>query len=258
MEMCYRVLKAKLPLILLLMAMMLVSASVAFIPSAYSASRPVIYSKWTDSPPVIDGNFMAGEWANLQIFMTLPDYPIDAYVYFLNDNSNLYVLADSVGDTTDDANDECLLVFNYEPLLQKEIEIIGQGGKKSGGDYIAAVGYSSSPNSINAHKIYEFSIPLSYINAEPGKPIDFSSPKELKPGSMTYDASDGRDNVWPAKLELGNIDTWGIILFAPRPAPVGGVLMPVNKLAILAPYIALSGLVAIASTACIIRKKPKY
>jgi len=42
-----------------------------------------------------------------------------------------------------------------------------------------------------------------------------------------------------------------------RPAPVGGYVMPVNRLAILAPYLALVGLVSAATAAIAFKKKHK-
>ncbi|MEM3004790.1 MAG: hypothetical protein QXK96_05790, partial [Candidatus Bathyarchaeia archaeon] len=40
-----------------------------------------------------------------------------------------------------------------------------------------------------------------------------------------------------------------------QPAPVGGVSVPVNKLSIVAPYLALVGLVAVVSAVIVVRKR---
>ena len=120
-----------------------------------------------------------------------------------------------------------------------------------------AVGFGDSPNSATPHRIYEFSIPLTLISAMPGQSIDFSSPAlGFKPVSMPYDPATGHDNVWPLGLVydpsgiLGE-DTWGILSLSSG-VPVGGVLEPLNKAAILAPYlslITLLGTIAAAMTA---------
>jgi len=181
------------------------------------AARPAITSKWTATAPTIDGRFTEGEWWNAQIHMTAPDYEIDAFVYFLNDNSNLYVLVDAIGDTTDSAMDECLLVFGFQD--QVRVEVIGASGPPSTGGFTGAIGYGGSPNNPAAHKIYEFSIPFSYIHTQPGWPIDFSSPrsgKHILGASMPYDGDSGRDNVWPVTLQEGNIDTWSTLYFQTR------------------------------------------
>jgi hypothetical protein len=173
------------------------------------AARPVINSQWTETPPTIDGRFTEGEWSNLQIHMTAPSYQIEAFVYFLNDNSNLYVLVDAVGDQTNSAMDECLLVFGFQD--QVKVEVIGLSGLPSTDGFTGAIGYGGTPNSLAAHKIYEFEIPFSYIHSGPGLGIDFSSPLSGKHISMPYDGDSGRDNVWPASLQEFNIDTWGIL-----------------------------------------------
>ena len=162
----------------------------------------------------------------------------------MNDNSKLYVLVDAPGDGTDDSLDECLLVFGVPPT-NVNVEIIGSSGTPVTVNFDAVVGFDSSPNNQTAHKIYEFSIPFSYINAQPGQPLDFSSPLSLKHiGSMPYDATTTYDNIWPVGLIEGNISTYGTLGVGSQPiSPVGGYMEPVNKLSIIAPYLALFGLV---------------
>ena len=228
-----------------------------FIPSVHSA-RPVIYSKFTSTPPAIDGVFAQGyPWtANLQITMLEPEYPITAYVYILNDKDYLYFLVDAGGDTTDGASDECLLVFNFNPPYIK-VQVTGQGGYRTSGlPYDGAIGYGSSPNSASSHKIYEFRIPWSYVGIGVGEYIDFSSPP-WKSVSMPYDGdSPTRDNVWPKNLVVDDMETWAIMYTSTSTSgPVGGYLESSSKLSIIAPYVALFGLVA-AVAVVVARKKP--
>ena len=239
-----------------LLAAILGSLLVASIPFT-SAARPVISSSWTTSPPVIDGNFAAGEWSNLQITFKSPEYPssyvLPTYVYFLNDKTNLYVLVDGVGDTTDSDGDECLLVFNFVSPISIKIE--GKSGTKITTGFNAAIGFGSSTNGATPHKIYEFSIPFSYINALPGQSIDICSPM-WKTGSMPYDPETNRDNIWPQNLNTEDINTWGL-LSTQLSRPVAGVLMPANKLAILTPYLALAGLAGALAAIITLRKKQR-
>jgi hypothetical protein len=243
-----------------IIALLFVSAAMTIVPFAYS-QKPVINSHWTDNPPNIDGKFLAGEWSNLQITFSSTEYPSDyvlpTYAYFLNDGSNLYVLVDTVGDTTDDSpSDECLLIFdnNSDPTDGFTVVRI-QGSSdpmtwiKSSDDFDAAIGYGSSPNSPDSHKIYEFAIPFTYINTQPGQSFDFCSPfwkSPLPSGSMPFDSNTNYDNVWPQGLGKDtdvwrqNADGWGIITTG-APA-VGGHLVPMNKLVILSPYFALGAL----------------
>jgi hypothetical protein len=247
-------------LIFSIIALLLVSAAAVIVPFAYS-QRPVINSQWTDSPPKIDGMFMAGEWSNLQIVMTEPDFPIDAFAYFLNDNFNLYVLVDAIEDTTQDTGDECLLVFDFDSRIRISIKGTSDSTTKSSEDFDAAIGFESSPNSPNTHVIYEFCIPFSYLNIEPGDPIDFCSPFWKNQASIPFDPSGGEnnDNVWPPEIGMGNEwrtdrDLWGV-LSSGREATVGGIITPTNKLAMLTPYLALVALIGAAISIMIRRTR---
>jgi len=171
-------------------------------------------------------------------------YVKPTFVYFMNDNSRLYVLVDASGDGTNDGSDECLLVFGFPPPNNVKVEIIGASGTRVTVNFDAAVGFDSSPNNQTAHKIYEFSIPFSYINAQPGQPLDFSSPLSGKHLSMPYDATTTHDNVWPVGLIESDISTYDTLDIGSPPIPVGGYMEPVNKLSIIAPYLTLLGLVA--------------
>lgn len=212
-------------------------------PNGTHPPRPILQSTWTDKAPKIDGVSSSGEWFNLVILMKPPSYPIEAYVYMMNDNNWLYVLVDAVGDTTDEANDESLLMFDYDhgaPWIP--VDIIGASGTTKSNSYRAAVGYGPSPHSSVNHKIYEFKIPLSHVNLVPGGSVDFCSPEEAKAPSIVYDGATGRDNIWPYWLVLGDEGTWGVLFASLRTAgpAVGGYYMEANRLAILAPYAVLA------------------
>jgi hypothetical protein len=220
-----------------------------------SGIRPVITSDWTTSPPTIDGKFApTTEWSNPKIVI---ETPILTYVYLLNDASNLYVMVDAVGDTHDNDFDQCLLIFNFSSKIH--ISIIGKSGTTHSDSWKGVVGFDFSPNDMgNKHKIYEFMIPLSYIDALPGQPVDFCSPP-FKGVSMPYDAQDGRDNVWPPGLTEGtysNIEFWAKVGLAPHSRPVGGELAPMNVLAPVAPWIALA-VIALASLGSIALSRRK-
>jgi len=174
-----------------------------------SGERPVVQTIFTDNPPILDGNMGAVEWDNLGITMTPPSYDIEAYAYFMNDNTYLYVLVDAVGDNTSDIWDECLLVFNF--TNNTIIKVFGNGSMTPSTGFNASVGYGPSPNNATNHMIYEIRIPLSMININPGDSIDFCSPFWKGYSSIVYDAATGRDNVWPIGLDESNISTWGIL-----------------------------------------------
>jgi hypothetical protein len=203
---------------------MILVLSVAFVPSAHSIIRPTITSQWTTHPPTIDGTVTPGEWSNLQITFDSSTYPasyvLPTYAYFMNDQNNLYVLVDAVGDVLDNSLDQCLLVFGFGPNLVL-IRIIGADGThKSAPPFEAAIGFGGSPQSTTHHKIYEFSIPFSYINGQPGQPLVFSSPP-WKGVSMPFDQDTTKDNVWPLGWSLNDINTYGSLGTAPSaPSPI--------------------------------------
>ena len=247
---------SKLPLTLFLMTILIVSASALFLPSAHSIQL-VVDSRHTGVPPVIDGK-MEGLWSNPQITMNSPDYPIDAFAYFLNDEFNLYVLVDAVGDTTQEALDECLLWFGFvqsPPGYTAHVNVFGDGTFPGTAGYSAAFGFESSSNSPTPHMIYEFSIPLSLIQIQPGQSITVCSPY-FKGKSIVYDSATQLDNIWPKGLAEDDVSTWAILQTS-LSRPVGGVVMSTNKLEILTPYLALVGLVAAVSAVVVVKRRNK-
>lgn len=237
---------------------MLTIISSIFIPSAFTQEKPLIHSILTNAPPNIDGVFSTGEWDNLVILFKAPEYPsnyvLPTYAYMLHDNAKLYVMVDAVGDVTDDAGDECLLIFDFNSDPTDGYIIIRIRGTsiaftKSSNDFDASVGFGASPNSGITHKIYEFAIPLSYINTRPNQIVDFCSPHYKTAISMPYDSSNGNDNIYPIGLGTGDewqesANGWGLLFLS---NPVGGYLAPMNGLAILAPYLVLVGLIVVSS-----------
>lgn len=189
-----------------------------------SAASPVIHATWTSSPPTIDGVFTPGEWSGPQIVFEAPTYPgtyvLPTYVYFVNDRSNLYVMVDAVGDATNDPGDESLMWFNYDGagFALNVVKVVGTAGIEIPTPFHAVVGFGGSPNSISPpHKIYEFGIPLSWLNKMPGESIDFCSPMWKFGSSISYDAFNGNDNVWPLGIGAPPIsrDLWGQTDLAP-------------------------------------------
>jgi len=228
----------------------------------------IIDGDWIDTPPVIDGYFADGEWTDYQLLI---EAPIHTQVYFRNDASFLYVCVDaandgvnlSIGDYSEDDGDYCDLVFdtgNDEAWTQGHedyFHITGDGGKShmvatstpyqwtDHCDFSAhaglqgVAGFGTSPNAAANHRIYEFQIPLTLLGASPGDTIGLSS----WPDSIPYDAATNRHNIWPPGAELEDLGTWGDLVLASPPAsppPVGGEAYPVNKVGLMAPWLALA------------------
>ncbi len=165
----------------------------------------------TGPAPTINGQKGAVEWTGApNLSLRTPTYPIDTDVYFRHSNTHLYVLVDAIGDTTDDNHDECLLVFGLPPSV-KIVEmwrddsftpsvVRGNGSTAADSYYMGMSG---------GNRVYEFAIPLSNLNLQPGQSIEFYSPISLKQGyvhyaSMPYDANTTRDNVYPTGLSVSS------------------------------------------------------
>jgi hypothetical protein len=182
------------------------------------------------TPPTIDGTAGAGEWPygspqiSLTDGVTYPTYVIPTYVYFVNDQTNLYALVDAVGDQTAGTYvDECLMDFGSS--LQYTAEICSLQTTYSTPvltNGFAAMGFGTSPNDpVNAHRIYEFRFPFADIGSGPGQSINFASPSVFfktlcgptVPTSMPFDGATGKDNVWPPGVNPGNPATYALINF---------------------------------------------
>ncbi len=203
----------------------------AVAPGLGAASRERVNSRWVDTPPTIDGVFTSGEWSNPQIIMKPSSYPLESYVYFRNDASNLYYLVDVVGDNTDSKVqrgsatffDESLLVFNF--VNQVGVRFHGMKGSKTAPflPFTAAIGFDSSPNSPQAHRIFEFSVPLNLIRAKPGQNLSFCSPAGfggVGKTSIAFDADTQKDNIWPLELNVAYEYTWAVLVIGKAPTEI--------------------------------------
>lgn len=216
----------------------LVAAILLCLPmSAFAGRTPLVSHNVAGAGPNINGVVGNGEWPGPpQIVFngnTEPSPPYTyinpTFVYFCNDLTYIYVLVDAVGDTTQDGGDECLLIFanGVDYILTEGFS----DGTSCPVGITYASGFGSSPNSPNSHRIHEWRVPLSVINANPGQLIDFCSPHNskylcLRPGgsqggSLGYDASNGNDNIWPPGLiEVNDMGAeqrgeWGLLQLQP-------------------------------------------
>ncbi|TFG93594.1 MAG: hypothetical protein E4H15_00960 [Syntrophobacterales bacterium] len=184
----------------------------------FISTASVSYADFTSNPlvgpaPTINGAVGPSEWQGAyQLHLTpAAGYPIETYVYFLNDATNLYVLVDAIDDQTAGVVDECLLVFGLPPAPNYHaIEIWGVPSSpdqvfSNGASGSSAKGFGTSPDGPIAHRIYEFQINLASIGLTPGGSTEFYSPASVKFGgihyaSMPYDDATTRDNVYPVGL----------------------------------------------------------
>jgi len=243
---------------------------------------PPLNSGWASKPPNINGEFLPDdEWTNPQLEIMSQ---IHTYVYIVNDGSYLYICVDAgqaTGDYTPDPNDYCVFVFDVgnDNLWTKDIDtlfvITGNGdthhelADSSLGSFshhcfasdnlypgfAGAIGFGKSPTTSTDHRIYEIKIPLSLIGASPGDTVGFSSPVIWDSLPFDYNGGAPRHNVWPEGANPYDLAGWGDIVLASRRA-VGGILIPVAKVEILAPWIAVA-LAAVALTIFATKRRRK-
>ena len=220
------------------------------IPASAHYPGAVIKSKWAATIPSIDGIFGPGEWSDatvLDLQATDPLNELKAYVYFKNWGYYLYVCMDVPGDITEDVQDSSLLSFDtgndaiytdgHEAMFAIDFgttwHYVWDG---SISDYVVhcspfdpallfhsgllgAQGFHSSPNGAQAHRIYEYQIPLALVLAVPGDTIGLGINGILYMGIL--DGSTGRGDQWPflrwGPLELGEYGD--LVLAKPPPVP---------------------------------------
>jgi len=233
-------------------------------PGLGTVTREQVNSIWTEIPPIVDGVFGTGEWSSPQIVMEPPSFPLHAYVYFRNDASNLYYLVDVVGDNTDSKvrkgaatfYDESLLVFNF--VNQVGVRFNGQKGKKSvGRPFTAAIGFDGSPNSPEAHRIFEFSVPLRLIRAKPGQNLSFCSPAGfggVGKTSIAFDADTGKDNIWPLGLNTVFEYTWAVLVLDKAPTETTTITSSTTSQIPEFPVAVIGLVAALGATLCILKR----
>ncbi|UCG70032.1 MAG: hypothetical protein JSV09_03180, partial [Thermoplasmata archaeon] len=77
-------------------------------------NQPVITSSFTESPPVIDGQYSSGEWADATSLdlIGIRCNGIQTIFQVMNDNDTLYLVLDAIGDTKRDNIDVSSICFD--------------------------------------------------------------------------------------------------------------------------------------------------
>jgi hypothetical protein len=208
---------------------------------AYGNTVITLQSTYTDTPPIIDGSFTSGEWPSTAA-LEIP-FPIHTRVYISNDKTYLYMFIDAAsvsGDYMKEDQDHCS-VYVYNSGKGLRITVLGDETQycestdsasaplswttiscPSGVQAVA--GFGPGPDKPTPHRMYEFTIPLSFIGAASGGLIYFGSPEDGL-GSIPFDYNGGspRENIWPLGANPGDFSTWELIQLA---SPSVGVAVP--------------------------------
>ena len=244
-------------------------------PIAPVRSNSVYLHSYTATPPIIDGNLysFAGEWANAatQEFDTIPEAggtSLHGKIYVMNTLTDLFIAIETNDGTNNGVMDFIQIAFDNDNDGTAEIgdDALQVRGNSAFEDmYVLSSSFSFDPIDhgstaavYSSGWTFEISHPLSSGETD----YDF----QLSVGDIVgftlryYDQGVGafRNSYWPQVLVFADSSTedYGDIEIDPFSLrnPVGGILAPVNKLNILAPYIALVGLIGIMSTIFAIRR----
>mgnify|MGYP003681941629 CR=1 FL=1 len=233
------------------------------VPSARGHSGDVL-SAWAYVTPTIDGAISPGEWDDAHVATFTLTYNGESHpttLYVKNDDANLYVAAVVEGDdynnmdyfelTFDNDHDgswwedgDDLWGIKGDGLLTDGFFSAATGSwhrdADSGGSMDTIGGaYHTNPGGVGDY-YFEFYHPLD--TGDTGHDFSLSIGDTVGFLVKWLDWDIGRSSYWPAPLA-------DIIIASPpeAPPPVGGVILPVQTLALLAPYIIM--LIVVAATA---------
>ncbi|UCD93200.1 MAG: hypothetical protein JSV43_04700 [Methanobacteriota archaeon] len=199
-----------------------------------------IDSRWTTSPPLIDGNMTSLEWSDATVvnLTSIPGNKLASYLLVKNDARYLYLCYDAIGDDSFDMLDTASMAFDTD---HDGIETAGREDQFIAGFRVysahlisdgsgnwtvhdspvndslpnhtglaVAYGFGQSDFASNVHRIYEFRIPLPLLGVSPGDAIGFLAGSQYFAGVLDY--SDFTQSTWPRRF-LGpqSLDKFGTL-----------------------------------------------
>jgi len=239
----------------------------------------LVDSPWDTTPIVLTAYWNENWWLAFDTNHTGgsgPPQPDDILIHPMTDNTNDTNPQSGIGwignwSTWDTAP---LVTYYYMPPYygnppQLRIRQSGCFNETS------LIPLQTSPNSATPHRISETMIPLDLVGT-PGSTVGFYSQLDddsTDPDGYNFTLSATSYSEWPQwaggtpgwagyagpmPCPWGGGDSWGDLILS-FPPPVGGTSLTVDKLSLLAPYIALVSIIAVATTATIyfIRRKKK-
>jgi len=266
-----RRLRASKHLLAVLLCLVIISSCVPVLQHA-EAYDGLVLSAYAATPPTIDGDVQAGEWASAATVSISPFGPGNVYsgtLYMMNDGVNLYIGAVIKGDSGLGVNDNVRFYFdnnNAGGTSRKpgDDDIIAQGTSTHIGDLFSDGTFdqwdnlfggtddgqiaSSRQGSLN---MFELSHPLD----DADNAHDFSLLAGQTVGfAFTVVIDDNWITNIPGFGTFSNPSTYAEYKVA-FPGPVGGVVIPTSKLEILAPFVTLAGLIAALSVVVVVNRR---
>jgi hypothetical protein len=262
-----------LPLTILLVVLIVsASCTIAYVYEARAGSGLTL-SAYTNTTPTIDGNIQASEWADAATATIGPFGPGNIYsgtLYMMNDGVNLYIAVVIQGDGDLGSDDNVRFYFDNDNGGEMAREpgdddIINQGTSTVIGDIFSDGTFdqwdtlfggtndgqvaSSRQGSLN---MFELSHPLDDdddahdFSLSAGQTVGFALTVVINTNWIT--------NI-PGFGIYSDPSTYVNYVVAHEHGPVGGVVAHINKFEILAPYLALAGLIAVISTVYVIKRR---
>ena len=249
-----------------LLIIFLSSIPILFSITSVQSASDIYLHHFTSTTPIIDGNLNSfpSEWAGAATkeFDTIGGASLHGKIYVMNSLTELFI-AFEINDGTDDGhNDLLMIIFDND----------NDGITAAGDDFLAVNGASSFSDKYIPSDCQISDDPIQHGSgaASFGSSWTFEIRHPLRSGEIGYDFqlstgsivgftirywNDEAFSDWPSRFYCpgGSAENYGDIGI--DPPPVGGYFTTVNKLAILAPYIALVGLIGIASMTFVIRRR---
>jgi len=275
-----------------MMVMLLVMLLVMILPSTVAHSGDVMYAPPLTVPVTIDGVWSTGEWDDAPQYTMMGNRT--GYIRAKFNSTHLFVLIDLPWDTTNASiywHENVWLAFDTahdggaapqwgDYLIHASTEFSGMGYQGNTTDwanqwlgYVATTAQTGDwSNTTDArppgHRTVEMAVALTYVGSA-GSAVGFYA--QADDDSSDPDGADWQPataySEWPSTSggSPGWPNGWGTIP-TPAPnawgdlilhAPVGGITLTVDKLSLLAPYIALVSMIAVAGATAIyiIRRK---
>ena len=225
----------------------------------------------------IDGIIGAGEWATAGTKTFGPFGPGNAYtgtLYMMNDGTDLYMAVSISGDPDYGPGDfdsfVALFDNDHDGVHEVGDDMLGAGNPFAFADwYYLMPTWADDPpagtidgqgaGSQFAPNLNHFELSHPLDSADDAH--DFSLSVGQTVGFALWVMINGQQYIlstWGlSSLVAGDASDYAnyVVASPPPPAPVGGVLVPVNKLTILAPYLALVALFGAITVAVVVQRR---
>ncbi|MCW3974875.1 MAG: hypothetical protein NWE86_01350 [Candidatus Bathyarchaeota archaeon] len=252
----------------------LLTSVLLLMPIAPVQSNSIYLHSYTATPPILDGDIdtFAGEWDNAatQEFDTISGPSKHGKIYVMNTQTELFIAVEINDGTGDGTNDFMWITFDNDNdgtiEVGDDVLVIGRVSifeDRNIRDATSATLDTDDSGSSDGSAValytgliwtYEVSHPLKSADTEYDFQLSFG---DIVGFTIRFnDSGAGASSYWPS-LSGGagsSSENYGDIGIDPPANPVGGIFIPVNKLDILTPFIALVGLIGTMSTIFAIRR----